>query len=266
MKFRLALVLATAWSTPVLAADLASNPIEPPAPEVVAYSWTGFYAGAHLGGNWTGDRFHSASDAATEFGGTYKSGKSAAVSRNGFHSGFGVDGGVQAGYNYQVDRFVLGVEGNFDLTSGKDHYLAYQSSNGALATTSLKDSSAWNGSLRARFGYALDRWLPYVTAGVGVRNDKLYGATVWSDGPYPYPSTSGSKSRTQAGFVGGAGLEYALSEHWSVRGEVLYSWYPKRSAHFVSTSGSNGYTYTTTSVFKSQPQTVSFDLGVNYRF
>jgi outer membrane immunogenic protein len=248
MKFRLALVLATALSTPVFAADLAMKPADPVPPEAATFTWTGFYVGAHIGGVWTGGDLDSRASTL---------GKSAVVSRSGFHSDPGVIGGAQAGYNYQVDQFVLGVEANVDLTSGQNDFTITQFPGLGRATTTVKDRSDWNASLRGRFGYAFDQWLPYVTAGVGVRNDKLSGTTIFTPG---LGNTSVSDTETQVGFIGGLGLEYALNEHWSIRGEALYSWYPSHDVRFGSGTG------LATSVVSSKPQTISATIGVNYRF
>ncbi|WP_448950925.1 outer membrane protein [Labrys neptuniae] len=260
MKFRLALLLATAFSTPVLAADLAPKSVDPVPPVPAAFSWTGFYVGGHLGGIWNGGNLDSRATTVAFFD------KSAVVSRSGFHSDPGVISGVQAGYNYQIDQFVLGIEGNVDLTSGHNNYTVngntlnpfpFQLPFNETATTSLKDSSRWAASLRARFGYAFGQWLPYVTAGVGVRQDKLSGTTIFA----PFGGTSSvSDTKTQVGFVGGAGLEYALNEHWSVRGEVLYSWYPKHKLRFDNADTA------TSSVVSSKPRTIAATVGVNYRF
>jgi outer membrane immunogenic protein len=59
----------------------------------------------------------------------------------------------------------------------------------------------------------MGRWLPYVTGGVafaeGKRTEVFFGTT--------------SATNWHTGWTAGAGLEYAIDNHWSVRGEYRYS-------------------------------------------
>ena len=88
-----ALVLS---ATSALAADLPSRKVAPVAPVVApAFSWTGFYVGADLGG---------------AFG--YSKGKlfnGTAVEKIPTLNSQRVAGGVHAGYNYQLGMFVVGA-------------------------------------------------------------------------------------------------------------------------------------------------------------
>ncbi len=95
----LAVVLAAgaahAADLPYRKADPVYAPALPP-----AFSWTGFYAGASVGGGFSG------TDAFNSYLGT-SGGKAD-----------GVVGGLQVGYNYQVSsRFVVGIENDF-MASG----------------------------------------------------------------------------------------------------------------------------------------------------
>jgi outer membrane immunogenic protein len=98
-----ALVLAVALAAgAVHAADLPyrkADPVYAPALPA-AFSWTGFYAGASVGGGFSG------TDAFNSYLGTSDS------------KADGVVGGLQVGYNYQVSsRFVVGIENDF-MASG----------------------------------------------------------------------------------------------------------------------------------------------------
>ena len=89
---KLALLCSVAFlaaSSPVLAADL----IEPVA--AMPFSWTGFYGGVQAGGGWNDSRWSQTTNPT--------------FNTNG--SG-GIFGG-QIGYNYQINQFVVGVEGDF---------------------------------------------------------------------------------------------------------------------------------------------------------
>lgn len=68
-------------------------------------------------------------------------------------------GGIHAGYNYQIQSFVIGAETDINWTSikGDDG-----GAGGMLEQTKLK----WLGSLRGRLGYAWDRFLVFGTGGL----------------------------------------------------------------------------------------------------
>lgn len=166
------------------AADLYTPPAEP-APVYVAppFSWTGFYAGVQLGYGW-GDV--EATNAAGSIG-------------------IDIDGGVggaHAGFNYQWNRLVLGVEGDVE-TSGVDGTLT---AGGASATAEQK----WLASIRGRLGVAFDRLL-------------LYGTGGWAVSEFEYRSGAGRDSATHNGWTAGGGLEYAMTDHLTTRVEYRYA-------------------------------------------
>jgi opacity protein-like surface antigen len=73
----------------------------PPTPAVTPpYDWSGFYVGGHLGYLW--GRTHVDDDGVT-------------AERNAHTDG--VVGGVMLGYNWQINRVVLGLEGDFGWTN-----------------------------------------------------------------------------------------------------------------------------------------------------
>ena len=109
---------------------------------ITAYNWTGFYAGANIGGEWLRDKMNDGVVAPTVTPGS-------------------VTGGVQAGYNFQTGPWVLGVETDV----GYGHPVK-SSSIGRVE----KD---WSGSVRARAGYAFDNVLLYGTGGLAWANFKL---------------------------------------------------------------------------------------------
>src|SRR3954467_7645107 len=103
----LGLLCATAFCSAGFAADLRVQRAAP-APVTTTYapafSWTGFYLGVNLGYGWG-----KASGTTTVAGNTFGA--------NGVFPGSsnldGINGGGQAGYNWQTGPVVFGIEGDY---------------------------------------------------------------------------------------------------------------------------------------------------------
>lgn len=218
------------------AADLPSYKGPPPAPMVPPpiFTWTGFYVGANLGGAWSRDPLTTINGFAAGAPGT-----SDTLSPSGFV------GGVEAGYNYQVSSFVLGVEGALEGSS------ASASHSPVFDVTSTHSSSLpFFAELRGRVGVAFDRLLPYVTGGVVFADQRnTYSSQFFT------PTSIGRQSAT--GWAVGGGLEYAIDNHWSVKAEYLYMQFPDTSASMV-----DGIAY----AFKFKDSVQIARAGLNYRF
>jgi outer membrane immunogenic protein len=140
IKLGLAAVMLTSMSASSEAADVSGGPAYPPSlpPIPFVYNWTGFYAGAHVGVGWSdGDGSGS--------------------------SGF-ISGG-QVGFNYQINQWVLGVEGDFAGTTIKDSVNATVVGPGAVITGNAEASLDWVSTLAPRVGYAFNNWLVYGKVG-----------------------------------------------------------------------------------------------------
>jgi outer membrane immunogenic protein len=177
-------VLVTAESAG--AADLSVAPLykaPPPAEVAQVYNWTGFYLGINGGGGWG----HSYWD----------------TNATGIPLSGGLVGGT-AGYNYQIGRAVLGVEGDVDWAD----LSGTRASTGCPVGCTTSDS--WLSTVRGRVGYAFDRFLPYVTGGLAVGD--IQAAT---------PGFPGA-TNTNAGWTIGGGLEVALPGNWSAKAEYLH--------------------------------------------
>jgi outer membrane immunogenic protein len=187
-RFIVALLATSALTVSAFAADMpVKAPVYRAAP-VPMYNWTGFYVGGDVGGGW-GD--HDRNLVPNTFANSYHS------------SGF--IGGAHAGYNWQIDTFVLGIETDFNGTTikGDDG-----GAGGTLDQTKVK----WLGSTRGRLGYAWDRFLVFATGGLAYAELEHF-----NDG-----GASQTFSKTQTGWTVGGGLEYAIDNNWSVRAEYRY--------------------------------------------
>ena len=170
--------------TGALAADLprAMPPAQAPA-FVPGYSWTGFYAGINGG---------------------YGFGNS---SWDGFATEPNVRGGMvgaTAGYNYQTGALVFGVEGDIDWSNMRGSFASL------ACPAGCETRNNWLGTARGRFGYAFDRWLPYVTGGLAVGDIKANVTGL------PGAST------TNAGWTIGGGIEAAVVGNVTAKLEYLY--------------------------------------------
>jgi outer membrane immunogenic protein len=194
--------------------------------------WTGFYVGLNTGYSF------GHSDA------NYTVPELSAFSIDSNPSGW--SGGFQVGANYQLEnRIVFGIEGEFSYVDASD--TIYDSMSHELRgrpNNSIKTSSDYAGTVRARLGYAVGRFLPYLTAGIAGANAKVSA----TDGPL-------SESDFLVGWTIGAGVEYALNKNWSIRTEYLHvdlgrhTWFAGKLWEASSQSTS---------------ETVRF--GVNYKF
>ncbi|MEI9410277.1 outer membrane protein [Mesorhizobium salmacidum] len=166
------------------AADMVELPV------ASAYNWTGFYIGAQAGGAWNNSRWSGA---------TFPS-----FNTNG--SG-GVFGG-QIGYNYQINQFVIGVEGDLAGSTVKGDNLCANSPG-----TVCETKQDYLGSIRGRVGYAIDRILVYGDGGVAFTNYKFAETQL-------FLQDFGGGSRV--GWTAGLGVEYAFRDHWTAGIEWNY--------------------------------------------
>jgi outer membrane immunogenic protein len=139
--------------------------------------------------------------------------------------------GVQAGWNWQVQNFLFGIESDVQALGqrGTGSYgativdpTAPNPTNAVAVTDSAKLD--WFGTARGRFGLTSDRWLAYVTGGLA------YGEVAVSGSAQPINAFATvlnaplvwNQSSTKVGWTIGAGVENAISANWSWRVEYLY--------------------------------------------
>jgi outer membrane immunogenic protein len=166
------------------AADLQRRAMPVKAPYVTpVYNWTGPYIGISGGGGWGRSDF------------------AAPLSSGGFNTTGGLVGGT-IGYNYQMGQVVLGVEGDGSWSNIRGTTLC-----GGVSCGTRND---WLATARGRLGYAVDRFMPYVTAGAAFGDIKTSLAG-FSDA-----------TTTKAGWTAGGGIEAAIAGPWTAKVEYLY--------------------------------------------
>jgi len=186
---KIAVVAAALVAVPGVAsaADNTAPRAYPYARPVPYYDWSGFYVGAHAGLGWAG----------------------------GDNGEAGFFGGGQAGFNYQVGQWVVGVEGTFSGTSIKDSVSAtFFVPGGGFGTASANASLDWVSTFAARAGWAFDRWLVYGKLG-GAWAHVSADASATFAGLHAAVSTD----RTASGWMLGVGTEYAIRDNWTAKFE-----------------------------------------------
>jgi opacity protein-like surface antigen len=164
------------------AADLIVD-VAPVEPAAAGIDWSGFYAGGNLGYAWGTFDYHSPDAPVNDY----------QDDADGFSAG------LQAGYNWQFDQIVVGLQSEFA-------YLAGEGDDG--------DKIQWLGSTTGRLGLAFDSLLVYGKAGLA------YGL---SDVSFDSFGTLYEDGEWHVGWTAGAGLEYAIADGVSAFVEYNYT-------------------------------------------
>jgi outer membrane immunogenic protein len=125
--------------------------------------------------------------------------------------------GAQAGYNWQHERWVFGVESDLQYSGQKGEGCLDNCVGGHLLT--VDQAIRWLGTTRGRAGYATASSLFYLTAGLAYGRVDTNGAFQVERGTPPVPY---SGSTTKAGWVLGGGIETSIATNWSIKAEYLY--------------------------------------------
>ena len=247
-------LLLAGTAAPAIAADIdnswlrgsSSFPADPPAYR----RWGGAYGGGQVGADFYGTDFRGLTQSAiaiiskldANFTGIPLSNfpQLTAINSKGLsYGGF-------AGYNYQIDDIVLGLELNFNraalnagISDKQSHDYVVNANNSVYAatynvTTSASIASAEYGTIRARGGWAFGNFLPYVFAGISVGQVNTstsvnvnYSSTLVS-GPGPliggnWTQSANDHGKWGYGFDAGLGLDYAVTRNIFLRGEAEYT-------------------------------------------
>jgi outer membrane immunogenic protein len=174
-------------------ADIAAAPYGKAPMVSPAYNWTGFYIGAMGGYGW--------SDKVTSNGRTL-------FTTSDVKGGFG---GGTIGYNWQTlgSQFVFGIEADAAWSDIKFNELVF----GLTGQERIRSF----GSVTGRAGFTVDAALFYVKGGYAWADNRLSV----SNGS----TTLFSESKLHSGWTIGGGLEYGLTQNWSIKGEYMFASY-----------------------------------------
>ena len=189
-KFLLVIPVAAALVAPAQAADI---PVKAAPPAVAAvYNWTGFYLGVQTG--------VAIGTSVQSFNGL---GISGSTDRYDIR---GLSGGGTAGFNYQFNNFVIGIESDISVADfdGRGNSSASYGC-GAICATEVK----WFGTVRGRAGVAFNNWFLYGTGGWAYANIRGFTGFLADD-------------HNRTGWTAGGGVEYGFTPNWSFKLEYLH--------------------------------------------
>ena len=174
------------------------------------FTWTGFYVGGNVGYGW-GDNNRVRDLDGYNPNGNFRIGDTD-----------GASFGLQAGYNQQFQRIVVGIEGDggfLGLTGAGQFppFIGVRSPTDSAATVDMD----YYGTITGRLGFtAGERLLIYGKAGWGWVRAR---ASFTDSDPTGTTLVSGlERNRTLDGGVWGGGVEYALSDWFSLKVEYLH--------------------------------------------
>jgi outer membrane immunogenic protein len=212
---------------------------------VVAANWAGFYLGGNFGSGTGRDRstlnvpvapivetFNLAPD--------------------------GINGGVQAGYNWQAANWVFGLETDIQGSTQKDNKTCILTCTPGLQAA-YDASLPWFGTVRGRLGYSVGSTLFYATGGLAYGSVKTKINTVSVAG-----AVTQSFEHTRTGWTAGAGIETPftllglLGPNWTTKTEYLYVDLGSSTDNFMIAAAPTTATRSVTEHI--------FRTGINYHF
>jgi outer membrane immunogenic protein len=228
MLFAAVAAAALAAAQPVAAADLGAryNYNKAPAYAAPIWTWTGFYVGAHVGGEFS---------ASNSFNGLVLSDYDARFM-----------GGVQAGADWQFSgNWVVGAEGQYSWLSRNNANALFP---GGFVYGNDQRALA---SITARLGYSFGPTLVYVKGGYAYADNR--DVVTFAGVPVAF-TLDGNHNH---GWTIGGGAEYMFTPSWSVKGE--YQYYNFGHSRFLAPAALVPF-----GTFHNDEHTLK--VGVNYRF
>ena len=197
---------------------------------------SGFYAGAHVG--------YMFGNANATLGDPVGIGSQSAWNPYG-----ALFGGVQGGYEWVLpSKLMLGIEAQVTFPNYEDasKVLSYR----ATSTGYTSEEYEWMASLRARVGYDIGRFTPYVTGGIAWMSTR-YSRIDLNSG-----NEDANPSQVRVGYTVGGGVDYRIDSRWSGRLEYLYTNYNLAGFTFASFPAQ----------YSSQYSLNRVQIGLNYKF
>ncbi len=223
-----------------------------PAHQVAAaHDWTGFYLGGIGGGAYGNTQTTAGFNVQPQLAGIM----------------FGGTGG----YNHQFGQYVFGVEADGGWTNAAGASpCAPLVAGGPLFQMNCAGRVDWFANVAARAGYASGQFLYFAKAGaafvenafgascnLGLQNGSVRNAANQNcTNALGLFSNGYTASDTRIGWMAGLGAEFALSQHWSAKGEIDYMEFGSRTNR-----ASDGVT-----ILNGNTGFAMAKIGVNYNF
>lgn len=180
--------------------------------------------------------------------------------------------GLYAGYNFDLgNSLVVGFDGSLSFSQAKKRQ--YAESTELYQLYSCRDEEddpcdlinqadteyryGWMTTARARLGYSTGRFLFYGAAGLAMLReeqertqyiDKYAVKNLTADRPYGGAGSdvyfSETAKATRLGWTAGGGVEVAIGNNWSVKGEYNYSRFANKAFAFDEARAGVGKTFT----------------------
>ncbi|MBA3446570.1 MAG: porin family protein, partial [Pseudaminobacter sp.] len=214
--------LSSAWAADAVIEDAVEIPI------ASVYDWSGAYIGVFAGGG-RGNADVFDLDVYNDTGLTQSSDPS------------GFFGGAYAGYNWQFNSIVAGVEAELGYLGLDDSaqfpgFIGVRSPTDSLATI----DTDFYASLTARLGYAFDNILIYAKGGVAGLNTEV---SYIDNDPIGTTLVSGtSESDFLIGYTVGGGVEVGINQNWRLKGEYMFADFGDIS-HTATASGGGQFAF-----------------------
>jgi outer membrane immunogenic protein len=176
-----------------------------------ASNWTGFYLGGNIGSGTARDR------TVLNVGGV------GGITEFFNLSPDGINGGIQAGYNWQAMNWVFGVEADIQASSQRDNRACVLTCVPGASIAAYDATLPWFGTARGRVGYSVGSSLFYATGGYAYGKVKTKISTDIGLGP-----VTAEISNTKGGWTVGGGLETPFTflgifgPNWTSKTEYLY--------------------------------------------
>jgi outer membrane immunogenic protein len=206
-------------------ASRAADPIDP------VFDWSGPYIGGTFGYVFGEDRNRDSNVVSTTVDHRTK---------------FDVDGfglGLKAGYDHQMGNLILGIIADAEISdvNGKTDDWAFGDT--------IKSTIDGEATLRARFGFAADTTMFYLTGGL---------ALGFIDAKYTEGAAIDKRDGVELGYTVGAGIEHAFNEQWSMLAEYRYTDFEPLKGENVNTDP--GWNYL------DNMNVHAIRIGLNYHF
>jgi len=258
-KIVLASICAVGFVGSAIAADMPPAVKAAPMVRPACAQFGGWYVGANVGYGYLQHNFQDRDFLA----GTIDTG----LPRSTQDSNSGVNGGVQAGYNYQTGCTLFGVEADWSWsdTNARSFNSDGDGPVGAAGvdTSTVSSRMRWFGTVRARGGVIVDNVLIYVTGGLAYA-DFNRSISIFEDAPAG--TSFFTRNTTRFGWTAGLGSEWSFAPNWSLKSEVLYMRFEKDDSTVIGTGLPGGGALGQPYRLESQDQAFISRIGVNYRF